>query len=279
MSELQSGETYDYVEEVEEVEETTETAETEDQNETENPESEDDDGSELAPDSDTEHEEKPETSQNDNVQKVINRKHAEKMEAERRADAAEARLKEFESRQQQYEPEIPQLSDFPDSDEVAEYNDKLRARIKWETEQSYHQQEGQRRQQEAETTRQAEFTKKGETYTERAKSLGVSSKELQAAGQTVASYNLSEDIVMGILDDKEGALITTYLANNPLDIENLKALSPYKAALYMETTIRPKLSARKPKTTNAPPPATRVDGKATDPDSRKYSQIKGAKFE
>ena len=118
MSELQSGETYDYVEEVEEVEETTETAETEDQNETENPESEDDDGSELAPDSDTEHEEKPETSQNDNVQKVINRKHAEKMEAERRADAAEARLKEFESKQQRHEPEIPQLSDFPDSDEV-----------------------------------------------------------------------------------------------------------------------------------------------------------------
>ena len=278
MSELQSGETYDYVEEVEEVEETTETAETEDQDETENSESNDNE-SDLAPDSDTEHEEKPETSQNENVQKVINRKHKREMDATRRADAAEARLKEFESKQQQHEPELPQLSDFPDSDEVADYNQKLRARIKWETEQSYNQQEGQRRQQEAANTKQAEFSKKGEAYTERAKSLGVSNSELQAAGQTVASYNLSEDIIMGILDDKEGALITTYLANNPLDIENLKALSPYKAALYMETTIRPKLKARKPKTTNAPKPAMRVEGKATDPESRRYSQIKGAKFE
>jgi hypothetical protein len=277
MSELQSGETYDYVEEVEEVEETTETTEAE-HNETENSDPEQGEESDLATDSEQEHETKPETSQNENVQKVINRKHAEKMEAERRADAAELRVREFESRQQQYEPEIPQLSDFPDSDEVAEYNQKLRVRISWENQQSYNQQEGQRRQQEAYTTKQEDFAKKGETYTERAKSLGVSSKELQAAGQTVASYNLSEDIVMGILDDKQGALITTYLANNPLDIENLKTLSPYKAALYMETTIRPKLLSRKPKTTNAPPPAQRVDGKASDPESRKYPQIKGAKF-
>jgi hypothetical protein len=279
MSELQSGETYDYVEEVEEVEETTEAAETEDHTEPENPDHEEGEESELAPDSDTEHEEKPETSQNDNVQKVINRKHAEKMEAERRADAAEARLKEFESKQKQQEPEIPTLSDFPDSDEVAEYNQKLRTRISWENQQSYDQQEGQRRQQEAYSTKQADFAKKGETYTERAKSLGVSSKELQAAGQTVASYNLSEDIVMGILDDDQGALITTYLANNPLDIENLKALSPYKAALYMETTIRPKLAARKPKTTNAPKPAMRVEGKATDPERGKYKYSEGATFE
>ena len=279
MSELQSGEASEYVEEVEAVEETTETLEADNQSETENPDHEQGEESELAPDSDTEHEEKPETSQNDNVQKVINRKHAQMMEHSRRADAAEARNKEFESKQQQQEPEIPALSDFPDSDEVADYNDKLRARIKWETEQSYHQQEGQRRQQEALNTKQAEFTKKGEVYTERAKALGVSSSELQAAGQTVASYNLSEDIVMGILDDKEGALITTYLANNPLDIENLKALSPYKAALYMESTIRPKLKARKPKTTNAPPPALRVEGKATDPDKGKYQYSAGATFE
>jgi hypothetical protein len=279
MSELQSGETYDYEEVVEEVEETTETAETDEQGDTENPDPEQGEESDLATEGEQEHETKPETSQNENVQKVINRKHAEKMEAERRADAAEARLREFESKQQQYEPELPELSDFPDSDEVADYNQKLRARIKWETEQSYNQQEGQRRQQEADTTRQAEFSKKGEAYTERAKSLGVSSKELQAAGQTVASYNLSEDIVMGILDDKEGALITTYLANNPLDIENLKALSPYKAALYMETTIRPKLAARKPKTTNAPKPAMRVEGKATDPERGKYKYSEGATFE
>jgi len=276
MSELQSGETYDYDEPVEEVEETTETDE---QDDTENSDHEDGEESDLATDSDTEHEEKPEPSQKENVQKVIDRKHREKMEAERRAEAAEARLREFESKQQQYEPEVPQLSDFPDSEEVAEYNEKLRARIRWETEQSYHQQEYQRRQQEAASTMQAEFAKKGETYTERAKSLGVSSKELAAAGATVASYNLSEDIVMGILDDKEGALITTYLANNPLDIENLKSLSPYKAALYMETNIRPKLAARRPKKTNAPAPATRVEGKATDPDSKRYTQIKGAKFE
>jgi hypothetical protein len=174
---------------------------------------------------------------------------------------------------------VPQLSDFPDSDEIAEYNEKLRARIKWETEQSYAQQEYQRRQQEAASTKQAEVTKKAEAYTERAKTLGVSNKELEAAGATVASYNLSEDIVMGILDDKDGALITTYLANNPLDIENLKSLSPYKAAIYMEANIRPKLAARRPKKTNAPTPPTRVDGKASDPESKRYTQIKGAKFE
>ena len=277
MSELQTGATFDYDEPEEVTEEVTEAVEPEEQEETENPDSQDD-GADLATDSEQGHEEKPDTSQNENVQKVINRKHAEKMDAERRADAAEARLKEFESKQQQQEPENPVLSDFPDSDEVADYNQKLRTRISWENQQSYSQQEYNRVQQEAASTKQVEFTKKGEAYTERAKSLGVSAKELQDAGNTVASYNLSEDIVLGILEDDQGALITTYLANNPMALEELKSLSPYRAALYMESKVRPKIGTRKPKTSNAVQPAKRVDGKASDPESKRYPQLKGAKF-
>jgi hypothetical protein len=277
MSELQTGATFDYDEPAEVTEEVAEAVELDEQEETENPESQDD-GADLATDSEQGHEEKPETSQNENVQKVINRKHAEKMDAERRADAAEARLREFESRQQQYEPESPVLSDFPDPEEVADYNQKLRTRITWENQQSYSQQEYQRVQNDAATTKQAEYAKKGEAYTERAKSLGVSSKELQDAGNTVASYNLSEDIVLGILEDDQGALITTYLASNPLVLEDLKSLSPYRAALYMEAKVKPKIGTRKPKTSKAPQPALRVDGKASDPESKKYPNLKGAKF-
>ncbi len=277
MSELLTGATFENDEPEEVTEDVTESVEANEQEETENPNSQDD-GADLATDSDQGHEEKPEASQNENVQKVINRKHAEKMEAERRADAAEARLKEFESKQQQQEPENPVLSDFPDSDEVADYNQKLRTRISWENQQSYSQQEYNRVQQEAASTKQVEFTKKGEAYTERAKSLGVSAKELQDAGNTVASYNLSEDIVLGILEDDQGALITTYLANNPMALEELKSLSPYRAALYMESKVRPKIGTRKPKTSNAVQPAKRVDGKASDPESKRYPQLKGAKF-
>ena len=277
MSELLNGATFENDEPEEVTEDVAESVEANEQEETANPDSQDD-GADLATDSEQGHEEKPEASQNENVQKVINRKHAEKMDAERRADAAEARLKEFESKQQQQEPENPVLSDFPDSDEVADYNQKLRTRISWENQQSYSQQEYNRVQQEAASTKQGEFTKKGEAYTERAKSLGVSAKELQDAGNTVASYNLSEDIVLGILEDDQGALITTYLANNPMALEELKSLSPYRAALYMESKVRPKIGTRKPKTSNTPPPAKRVDGKASDPESKRYPQLKGAKF-
>ena len=277
MSELLNGATFENDEPEEVTEDVAESVEANEQEETANPDSQDD-GADLATDSEQGHEEKPEASQNENMQKVINRKHAEKMDAERRADAAEARLKEFESKQQQQEPENPVLSDFPDSDEVADYNQKLRTRISWENQQSYSQQEYNRVQQEAASTKQVEFTKKGEAYTERAKSLGVSAKELQDAGNTVASYNLSEDIVLGILEDDQGALITTYLANNPMALEELKSLSPYRAALYMESKVRPKIGTRKPKTSNTPPPAKRVDGKASDPESKRYPQLKGAKF-
>jgi len=95
---------------------------------------------------------------------------------------------------------------------------------------------------------------KVQTYAARTKELGIGQDEIQAAGNTVAQYGLSDDLVMHILGDSDGPLITKYLAENPQDGFELASMSPYDVGSFLDG-IKAATVALKPKTTNAPPPA------------------------
>ena len=55
-------------------------------------------------------------------------------------------------------------------------------------------------------------------------------------------------------------------------------MSEYQASSYIEQVVKPKVAALRPKTTNAPSPATRVSGGGGDKDAGKYRFSKGAQF-
>lgn len=272
MSELQSEEAIDNDEYIEEV----------DQNEVEEAESaeveEDSQPADLATDSDAEHEQKTESQINqDKIQEVINKKHWEAKENERKYLAVQKELEQYKAQQQQAAPEIPPIPDpFEDDYEqkLRQRDEAMRTRISWETEQNYITQQQQRMQEQEQQTKAKDLYEKQMTYTKRAKDLGISGEDLQKAGETIAHYGLNDGLVMEILSDNDGALITKHLAANPMEIEALNGMSPYAAARYIET-MRPKLAALKPKKTNANTPATRLDGKGTDPDSKKYKHVQG----
>jgi hypothetical protein len=270
--ELQSEEVndnYDYVEEVEqdndvEVNESAEASESE--------------PADLATDSDAEHEQKTESQiAQDKVQEVINKKHWEAKENERKYLAAQKELEQYKAQQQQAAPEIPPMPDpFEDDYEqkLRQRDEAMRTRITWEAQQDYVTQQQKHTQEQEQQTKAKELYDKQMTYTKRAKDLGISGEDLQKAGEVIAHYGLNDGLVMEILDDNDGALITKHLAANPMEIEALNGMSPYAAARYIET-MRPKLAALKPKKTNASTPATRLDGKGTDPDSKKYKHVQG----
>jgi len=242
--------------------------------------------SDLATDSDEEHEENPIDSEKqvnqDAINKRISQKHFEAEQAKREAAEYKRKLDEYEAQNRQQAPQVMERPDPFDDDydtKVAAYEESIKNNVRYEYEQNVQSQYAQQQQAEQQRKQGEEINKKAQIYTERAKAFGIDTQELQQAGQLVTSYGLSEDVAMHILDDEQGALITKHLAANYNDAEKILSMPPIQAALYIERAIKPKLAALKPRKTNAPPPATKVNGGGGDKDAGKYNYIGNAKFE
>ena len=249
-------------------------------------------GAELATASEEQHEEntQAETEVNQEaINKVINKKHFEKMEAERKAKEAADKAAELEEKLKQYEAQqVGEVPSFPDrweyeSDEdfakaQREYNDALTRKAAYDAQQAQTLQAQQAQQQQELIRQQQELQQKAISYTENASKFGISAEELKTAGGKVASYGASEGLTMAILADEEGPLITKYLATNPVEVEELSAMNPYQAGAKL-VEIKSKAQALKPKTSNTPPPATKVDQQAVDPEAGQMKYAKGGSFE
>lgn len=246
------------------------------------------DGAELATDSDQQHEENAEAVQAVNqeaINKAINKKHFEARQAERERDEALKRLQELERRQVEAQASqignIPRMPDPFDDDyeaKVQQRDQAIAEKIRFEHEQSLRQQQQQAAQQQAEMQKQQALQESLTKYTQRATELGISNDELQTAGQTVANYGISDDLTMAILADKDGPLITKHLAANPMAAIELSQMNPFLAGAKL-VEIKQKAAALKPRKTEAPKPATNLSGHGTDKDLGKYKLISGAKFE
>lgn len=239
----------------------------------------------LATDSDGEHEEKPDDSEqkqvNQNaVNEAINRQHRKYQEEKRKNDELEQRLSQLQPKEQA--PEILSRPDPFDDDydtKLTAYEQSIRQSAQYEYAQQQQQQILQQQRAYQQQKMQADLTTKAATYAEKAKGYGINPQELQQAGQLVASMGLSEDVAMFILEDEQGPLITRHLAINHVDAEAIIGMAPLQAAMYIERTIKPKTAALKKKQTNAPAPATKIQGRGGDKDTGKYRFSSGANFE
>ena len=157
-------------------------------------------------------------------------------------------------------------------------DEAIRAQAQFNYSQQSHQQAQQAVQQQAAQAREQDVHVSMESYTRKATELGIKQEELQAAGNKVGSYGLSEDLVMHILKDTDGPLITKHLAANPQDGYELASMSPFAVGQFLDG-IKQKASALKPKTSNAPKPATNLQGNGVDPEAGKYRYSEGATFE
>lgn len=240
--------------------------------------------SDLATDSDEQHEEKAQKINQDAINEAINKQHRKYKEEERKRLELEKRLAELEKQggQQSQLEEVPPIPDYYDDD----YETKLRRRdeIIQRNAQAIAQQQWVQQQQQAQDyqqqqQRQAELTQKVETYASRAKMLGVDRTELQNAGELIASYGLNEEVTIAILEDEQGPLITKYLASNPLELSSVVGMTPLQAVLYIERNVKSKAAGLKPRTSNTPPPADRLNSGRADPEAGQLKYAKGGKFE
>ncbi len=105
---------------------------------------------------------------------------------------------------------------------------------------------------------QAEAQQKVASYVKSAKEFGISEDQAQKDGAAVAQY-IGGDVQDVIVSDPQGALISSYLAKNVIELDHLSRMTPMQQAVYIATEVKPKISSTR-KTTQAPKPVDIVEG-------------------
>lgn len=216
---------------------------------------------------------------------AFNKQYGEKKQLERDLAQEREKLARFEQderdRQAALVGNIPDIPDPFDDDfdfKVRAREQALIAQANFNAQNQYHLQQQQNSQHQAAQAKQQQVHDSMASYSKKALDLGIDQNELQAAGNTVANYGLSDDLVMHILADSDGPLITKHLAANPQDGYKLASMSPYEVGTFLGD-VKKKAGALKPRTSSAPNPATNLRGNGADPSKTKYKNLGGAKFE
>ena len=215
---------------------------------------------------------------------AIGKKVRQTRDQERRADDLERQLQEIKSQlPKQERPHVPPAPDpFSISDEeyrrtLAQRDEAVKAAVNFDNQRQEQLAAQQRLQEQQAQEQHAAQNEKILEYSKRASKLGIKAEELQIAGNSLANYGIDESLGQFILEDAQGPLITTYLAANPQELDELRSMSPAKAAAMVESQIRNKAVAARPKkVTDTPDPLERPRGAGKPPKGR---GPQGATFE
>lgn len=205
------------------------------------------------------------------VNKAIGRQHAKFQDERQRADGLEVENTRLKAQlPQEQRPVVPEAPDSLDDD----FDSKMVIRDKaireagaFDVRQEVATSQATAAANQAQTTRQATFLQSAQNYTERAVKAKIDPAALQAAGQLVSAYGMSDELTEHILNDEQGPQITQYLAGNLNELEALRNMPPMQAAIHLATQIVPKIVAV-PTNSGAPPPSDGLAGGGVPPSSR-----------
>lgn len=235
-------------------------------------------------DSDSAPDEKFTPGQQQKFNDAIGKKVRQTRDMERRADELQRQVTELQARvpveqrpQVQAAPDPFSISDEEYRRSLAQRDQQVLAQANFDNQRRQQQEYQERVQQEQAQAQHRQQDEKIRDYASRAAKLGIKAADLQVAGNAVAQHGIGAELGQYILESDQGPLITTYLADNPLELDELKYLTPAQAAVAIETKIRPKAAASQPKkVTDTPDPLERPHGAGKPPTGR---GPQGATFE
>lgn len=106
---------------------------------------------------------------------------------------------------------------------------------------------------------------------------GLNPTATKKAADTVIDYGISDTFQDILLEDPDGPLFVQYLADNPVELEEMNRMSALQLVNHLNGDIRAKASLLKPQTSAAPdPPITPQGGGAPE---LKEDWERGAKYE
>lgn len=228
--------------------------------------------SDPSPDSGESHEQKQ-----DGVQKRINELTAKRYEAERKADAAEQRLKEMEASkpapivETEAAPVLP--DDLYDDEAMRKYHSETTAYNRQLAEsagKSAYERQQAAASQSAQQVKQQEAVS---SYVANAQRDGVDLDKLKAAERALLNANINPMLGQHIMADQNGAKIVEYLHDNPTEMHEILSLDPMSASIKIANEIKAKALSTTPKVSNAPEPLPEISGGGTlekDDFSRKF---------
>ena len=198
-------------------------------------------------------------------EKIIAEKVAKQREAERKAQELEQKLQEMQAKiPEPARPNIPPPPDPFDDD----YDAKIKARddalleaAKYDAMQEAQALQERHRQEQILQQQMEQQLNTVKTYSQRAEKLGIDASKLQSAGNRLAQHGISEDVAKFILEDEHGPNVTVYLAENLMELEQIKAMDPIRAAIYIENNVKAKANARM-NTSPPPEPTESLEGKS-----------------
>lgn len=211
--------------------------------------------------------------------KAIAKKTFKAREAERRAEAAEKRAAELEAQiPRDGRPTVPPMPDPYDADyeaKVSKRDQALREAAAYDAKQEAAEEQKREAQRQRQQAEQDELYRNAIAYNERTKQYGLKPEDAQSAAEAVAQFGISKELTQFILKDEQGPLLTTYLARNPVVLEQMQSMSPIELGAHIASEIKPKLATVMTRT-KAPEPAVVLDGGGSPKPER---GPKGASFE
>jgi hypothetical protein len=218
------------------------------------------------------------------MNKAIGEKVAKTHEERRLREEAEAKYQRLlDNQPKPKEPTIPELPDVDDFyGDPNGYNARILAREEAIREHAvFNAQNRLVRDQQEQKAREAEYEQQVkqreavESYTKKAADFGLTNEQLNKDASLVTQAGIHPELSVHLLNDPQGPLVTNYLANNVLELDRVRNLSPIDAAVYIATVVRPLLKGVK-QSTKAPAPAS-IDNGGGVPEKQPQS-IKGATF-
>lgn len=212
---------------------------------------------------------KSEDSDQDKVQRAINKQHAKYREEERKRIAAENSAKELKEKLEKLEAEkgeivIPPMPDAYDEDfeqKAAAREEAIRQQAVRDAQQKVIVERQQAADEEAEKAEQERINSLVSDYDKHTVTLGLDVEEISKAGKVVVDYGISGEVAEYILSDADGPLITKYLAANPIELDDLRNMTPINAAMKINTSIREAASTMKPQASQTPDPVEILEGR------------------
>ena len=242
-------------------------------------------GAELA----TATEDKQDKSEDGDIEartrKAINKQHAKYREEERKRIKAEDKAKELEDKltaieSAKVETDIPPLPDPYDDDfeaKVKARDEAIKRKATEDAQKSIVTQQQNAQEEDAKKADQKRVDNLITNYTSRISTLGLSAEAVRVAGDKVVEYGISSDLAEFILKQEDGPLITQYLSENPIELDNLRNMTVIDGAMRINSDIRNAASSLKPQASTAPDPAETLSGRGAG--EQVHPLLKGATFE
>ena len=218
-------------------------------------------------------------------QKRINVQHKKYRDEERARVAAEEEKAKLAAELEELRSKSVDLTIPPVPDPYADdFDDQVKRRDEAIRLNAEHQVQQKRLAEQKEKDEAARVAKEDEAYKAKVAGFesnlvkhGLDPSEVTEASKTVLSYGISETFQDVLVEDDDGPLFVAYLANNPLELEEMKGMSTLQLLNHLNGDIRQKASLLKPQTSRAPDPPITLQGGGVP--ELQESWEKGAKYE